>query len=245
MRVLVEVDELLVAQDAENLVADSGQLGTDDERTLERRPQRKVRATLLKGQVAVAHLEHVPVIVSPEARVAPVPRRLVDDGHQAPAVVVLARPLGVDVSPHAPVVARLVAPALDVGVAPGAEGVLDDAVLLEEGVAHGVVAHGGQRVAVVVAWGRLWVVEEGWVVLVVVQPLLGDIAVVILEVFTVLSVTWDRWRGMTQRELTIDTPFSKSGSVYLFIAERSRESSASGSSYRQRSANSNRETLCV
>lgn len=90
-----------------------------------------------------------------------------------------------------------IAPALDVGVAPCAEGVLQGAVLAEERVAHGVVALccvGGT--VVVVCWGGVgaWVVRH---VFVLVGPFFGDVAVVVFEV-------WGgggdiRWSGEMER----------------------------------------------
>ena len=77
--------------------------------------------------------------------------------------------------------AGVVSPLFDVGVAPGAERVLDGAVLALEGVAHGEVAFGGVGGAPVVVGGSA-VAEAFGGVLVLVGPLGGDVAVVVLEI---------------------------------------------------------------
>lgn len=112
----------------------------------------------------------------------------------------LAVPLRVDVAPHAPAVACIVAPVLDVRVAPGAEGVFDCAVLVEERVAHAAESLGGGRGRPVIALrGRLVgygvyglavglvfvggpTEPELWDIFPLVEPLFGDVAVVVLEV---------------------------------------------------------------
>lgn len=122
--------------------------------------------------------------MAPEIRRIPVKTGLVENRHYAPAVVVFARPFGVNVTPHAPAVAGGIAPLLDVGVAPGAEGELDCAVLGEQGVAHCVVAESGFGGAVVVVWwGGGWGGVAFGVVLVGVCPVLGDGAVVVFEIW--------------------------------------------------------------
>ena len=123
--------------------------------------------------------------MSPKARIVPHLRSLVKDRHEPPVPLVRvgAVPGGADVAPGPPAVACCIAPALDVGVAPCAEGVLQGAVLAEEGVTHGVVALGGVGGAVVVVcWGGVgtWVVRH---VLVLVGPFFGDVAVVVFEVW--------------------------------------------------------------
>lgn len=112
-------------------------------------------------------------------------------------------PLRVDVAPHAPAVARGVAPVLDVRVAPRAEGVLDRAVLGEERVAHAAEAVGGGGGGPVVAFGGglvgdgVYGLAVGLVlvggaaepelgdVFPLVEPFFGDVAVVVLEVCSV------------------------------------------------------------
>lgn len=118
--VLVEGDELLVLQNIEDLGPDRVQLGADDERALEGGPQGKVAAVLLDGEVAVADLHHVPVVVAPEVGRVPVEGRLVEYGHQRQAILVRPGPGRVDVAVHAPAVAGVVPPCDHIGMAPDA-----------------------------------------------------------------------------------------------------------------------------
>lgn len=103
--------------------------------------------------------------------------------------------------------ARSIAPLLNAGVAPGAEGVLDGAVLVKQGVTHPIVADGRLGLAVAIARGWDDVVGIFRVVDVLVGPLLGDIAVIILKV--------------------VDAPISKCGGVDFFMAERTFVATAS------------------
>lgn len=124
--VLVKVDEEFVFEDGEVFGLDEVERGADEEGRFEAGPEGKVGAGLGVGEVAVADFKHVPVGVGVVVGVLGEEGGVVDDGHEAPAPVLLAGPLRDDVAPHAEAVGTgLGGPALGVGVAPVAEGVVD------------------------------------------------------------------------------------------------------------------------
>jgi hypothetical protein len=223
--ILVESDEFRILQDVEQIGRETGQHGSDDQGRLDGGPHGEVRSVLLDRIRAHAHLQHVVVAVAPEVGHVPEEGRVVQNRRDAPVIrIVLAVPVRIDIAPHAPALARLVAPFVDVCVAPVAKGVEDRAVLLVEGVAHLTVSlrRVGGRPFVVCRRGFARCFETGASALVFVgrtaEPELGMLQLSYLRSF----IRWLVWRcsvNHTIAFLTVNTPCSKSSSINVFVAE--------------------------
>lgn len=131
-------------------------------------------------------------------------RSVIDNGHQPPRPLVFSFPDRIDISPHAPAMASRVSPFVDVRVAPRTERILDDAILVKERIPHALVSNagvGGRPVVAGWSWNarRLaWValglvlsrwsaIPEFWPPAIFVVPFGGDVAVVILEIWSLFG----------------------------------------------------------
>src|SRR5690606_28757300 len=91
-RILIKRYKFLIRQYPQYVIRNPIQLRPDDKRTLQRCPQREMTPALLKGQIPVPNLQHIPVTVSPEVTLLPKETGMVEDGHDSPRVVEVAAP---------------------------------------------------------------------------------------------------------------------------------------------------------
>ncbi len=132
-RVLVDGDDVLVAQDVEGRRGGLAQIGADEQRRGHDRPQGEVRAVLGVRHAAVADLQHVGVVPVAGARMGGEREVLLEDRqHRTPAVA--------DVTGGPPQVADVRRPLPRLVLAPFADAVDDGPPGRLEGVAHGAVA---------------------------------------------------------------------------------------------------------
>lgn len=185
--ILMELQQVLILQQVHIRLRQLAQISTNNQWTLHRRPQCKMAPRLLRRQLPIPHLKHISVVMTPEVGVLQDKGVPVRDGRDAV-------PGRVHVAGDAPAVPDGLAPFPDVLAAPVAEGEEHGTAGLEDCIAHGAVALGGVAGAPVVTCGRgarglgtlpLWA-DVGSIrrdtVLVLVGPVGGHIAVVVLEV---------------------------------------------------------------
>lgn len=143
--VLVKGKQIRVLQDVDVILGQQTDVGSDEEGRFHGGPQSKVCARLGCRQVAVANLEHVGVIMPPEANGIQLERVQVQD-------VSDRVPFGRNIAAHAPADAGCVAPREDIGRAPDAQAEDNFIGLVGQGVSHLVKPLSRFRGAPVISW---------------------------------------------------------------------------------------------
>ena len=141
------------------------------------------------------------------------------------------RELTCDITRHTPRIARLIAPSVDVRLAPVTQRIQDSATLLQKSISHPRVPGEGIRLGPVVP-SRRWIRKARTSTIrrfagtvrdtcgVLVCPVTWDAAVVILQVYEWISRVLQYLRG--RKTPTVNSPLRESACINLLIPQASR-----------------------